>query len=455
MKKVLVVAYLFPPIGGIGVQRSLKMVKYLRQFGWEPCVLTVDPVYHATYDPSLMQQVPDGVVIERVPQSDPSVLLRSRGAKGEQNDATASSRENQIFAAGVSQRLKGTVMSAFKTSVKTLKDLVMIPDDQALWYLRARKKAVEMVRRHQIEVIYTTSGPHSDLLVGRYVKRKTGIPWIAEFRDPWTQNMHFNARGLRKQIEEKMEHSVMLEADRVVTVTDSFARNFQKKHPEMTPPVVIPNGFDPEDYQNIRTSGDEGKFTLAYTGILYQKRHPRHFLKAVYELIAEGKIERNQIRLTFAGVFDYPGYTENIDFVKQLGLDDIVGVLGYLPHHEALSLLKGADVQLLIGDTAPESGDYIPGKLFEYMALGKPVFALMMPGESTRIIDEYQLGKWVEPADHEAIKDTLYRMYLNWKESGSALSPAGGKLDLQKFQRDYQAGQLAQIMGNLTKNTIY
>lgn len=448
MKKVLVVAYLFPPIGGIGVQRSLKMVKYLRQFGWEPYVLTVDPVYHATYDPSLMQQVPAGVVIERVPQSDPSVFLRMRQAKGAQN-ATSTSGENHT-AAGVSQRIKGAVLSAVKTSVKTLKDLVMIPDDQALWYLRAREKAVEMVRRHQIDLIYTTSGPHSDLLVGRYVKRKTGIPWIAEFRDPWTQNMHFNARGWRKRIEEKMERSVMLEADRVVTVTDSFARNFQKKYPEMTPPAVIYNGFDPEDYQDIRPSGNEGKFTLAYTGILYQKRHPRHFLKAVHELIAEGKMERDQIRLTFAGVFDYPGYSENSDYVRQLGLDDVVDVRGYLPHHEALSLLKGADVQLLIGDTAPESGDYIPGKLFEYMALGKPIFALMMPGASTRIIDQYQLGKWVEPADHEAIKDTLYRMYLNWKESRSALPQVGKKRDLHKYQRDYQAGQLAEIMGNLT-----
>src|SRR5690606_3795818 len=119
-----------------------------------------------------------------------------------------------------------------------------------------------------------------------------------------------------------------------------------------------------------------------YTGIFYKERNPRLFLRAVRELIDEGKIDRSRLRLRFAGVFDYPGYTDNADCVRELGLEDCVEVLGHLPHRAALLQMKKADLLLLVGDTAPGSGDYIPGKLYEYMAVGRPILALCLPGES-------------------------------------------------------------------------
>ncbi|MBO8170321.1 MAG: glycosyltransferase family 4 protein [Bacillaceae bacterium] len=445
--KVLVVAYLFPPIGGIGVQRPLKMVKYLRDFGWEPFVLTVDPVYHATYDESLLQEIPEDVTVERVPQTDPTVFLAGN------KSVTSTPAQNQTAtdltaSPGAVSRMKQGALQAARSMAKHIKDMIFVPDDQVLWYLRARRRAVEMVRKHDIDVIYTTSGPHSDLLVGRYVKQKTGVPWIAEFRDPWTQNIHFSATGMRKKIEERMEERVMRDADVIVTVTDSFARDFKTKYPWLDRIKVIHNGFDPDDYQGIEPVPHDGKFTLVYTGILYGKRHPRYFLQALHQLIEEGKIPRDKVRVKFAGVFDYPGQSENIDFVKRHGLDDVVDVLGYLPHKKALAHLKGADVQLLIGDTAPRSGAYIPGKLFEYMALEKPILALSLPGESTRIVDEFKLGISVDPVDISAIQDAIYRLYQDWQkgETGAQKSRSDG---LHIYRRDEQARMLAEIMSNL------
>jgi len=493
-KQVLLIAYLFPPIGGGGVQRAVKMARYLGEFGWRVHVLTVEPLYHATLDESLLEEIPEDVVIHRCREDEgllnklrpkppglqqsatdeSSSVMATTETKQHQHagekttrEATASGSKQQQHAdvettpeasapgskqhqhtgekttpeatapgskqhqhadaaleAPVAVEVQPSRTSLLKSSLfqlmKKAKNAVLIPDDQILWYPAAKKMGLEIIQAHGIDAIVSTSGPYTNHLVGRYLKRKTGLPWIADFRDPWTQNMHRSGIRWRDWLEERMERSVHHEANMTLTVTHSFARNFNEKFGAAINRLeVIHNGYDPADYTELehlqKAPADQDRCVFMYAGIFYQERNPRLLLRAVRELIDEGAIERQRILLRFAGVFDYPGYRENIDAVQELGLTDIVDIVGNLPHKQALAAMKRADVLLLVGDTAPESGSYIPGKLYEYLAVGHPILALSMPGESTKIIEKYGLGEVADPLSLEAVKAAVRTLIRNWE----------------------------------------
>lgn len=448
-QKVLLVSYIFPPIGGGGVPRPLKMAKYLAEMGWEVHVLTVDVTYHATKDESLLKELPTNVFIHRAKEWNPVDLLRGTPTvpTGGQTSAPAIAHTQP---SGIKKLVKSHVIPW----AKRVKNAAMIPDDMIGWLPDAVKLGQKVIAEHEIPIMFSTSGPYTCHLVARSLKRKTNVKWIADFRDPWTQNMHRSGIKLREIWEEMMERSVMIEANAITTVTQRFAENFHQKYPtEIKRMEVIYNGFDPNDYKNIETSPDDGKFTLIYPGIFYKERNPRLFLAAVAELIQENKLNREDLKLQFAGVFDYPGYTDNIDCVKKLQLDDIVEIMGNLPHKKALSAMKSADVLLLIGDTAPGSEAYIPGKLYEYMAIGHPILALSFEGESTGIIRRFELGEVVDPLDKQAIKKAFLSLYEHWRNHKNQPPLPAGKTaqneELIVYNRQFQAQQLDQLMSEL------
>ncbi len=470
MKKVLIISYLFPPIGGGGVPRALKMSKYLPNYGWDTVVLTANPKYHVSLDQELLKQVPPQTVIYRADELDlqgfANLLRKPVSAKSGSEQPTKPAQEGAQKAVQTKEisrtsetavppkpavsRLKGKLFS----SLKKIKGYLMIPDDQILWVSSAIKEGLKAIEEQKVNVIFSTSGPYSNHLVAKALARKTGLPWIADFRDPWTQNMHRSGVAWREKVEEGMEAKVMEQADIITTVTHTFAKNFKLKYPNIKQLEVIHNGYDPEDYQELEPDKIDNKLTFAYTGIFYQERNPRLFFKALAELIAEGKVEKNDLLLRFAGVFDYPGYDENQRAAEENGLQEIVQVLGHLPHKKALSLLNGSDILMLIGDTAPGSEAYIPGKLYEYLAVKKPILALSVEGESTQIIERFGIGRVVEPTNFEVMKRAILDFYQAWKEG--RLEQAFS-FDLQSdqlaiYQRDHQAGELAVLLNELSDN---
>lgn len=457
-KNVLIICYIFPPIGGGGVPRPLKMAKYLGEFGWNVHVLTVDPTYHATLDPSLLAQLPQAVTIHRAKELP---LLPRRAAGTAPAAKSAASAPAAATPAADAAPPRASFKSALKKQVfqllKKVKPYLLIPDDQILWLPHALKLGREIIRREQIDVIFSTSGPVTNHLVARRLAREAGCKWVADFRDPWTQNMHTSGIVWRERLEERMEAQVMAEADAITTVTATFAENFRNKHGERIKRLeLIYNGFDQADFAGLQPShAVPGKFHAVYAGILYQKRNPRLFLQAIRELIDEGEIERSDVLLSFAGVFDYPGYTENRDCVERLGLGDLVRVLGNLPHQEALGLMKGADALLLIGDVSADAGAYIPGKLYEYMGVGKPILALNKAGEATEIIRQFRLGQVADPEDKEAIKQAYLRLYREWKTNGAREDAERGAdfaERVKRYERREQARQLAELMDELVES---
>lgn len=472
-KKVLIIAYLFPPIGGGGVQRALKMAKYLVQFDWEVHVLTVEPAYHVSLDPSLLNELPEGVFIHRTKEL-------SQGKVGHVSSrSTVGTKINLSFS--------GRMKNLLRSSLKFIKPYILVPDDQILWYPWAVREGLKVMSEHKIDVIFSTSAPYTNHLIGLYLKRKTGKSWIADFRDPWTQNMHRTAIRWREWLEDRLERMVLRESDVLLTVTPSFAANFKQKFSaEIKRTEVIHNGFDPDDYRFGKPQeSDPHKrevCTFIYTGIFYKERNPRLFLKAIKQLMDEGALPSDRIRIQFAGVFDYPGYCENTDYVYELGLERQVEILGHLPHRRALEALQEADILIMIGDTGPDSGSYIPGKLYEYMAIGHPILALSLPGESTQIIEKFHLGEVVDPSSVEQIKSGIVKLHEQWsRENGWSVQgkDEGQRKEMGKdeglghsigepdepdgepavppstriYERKEQAGMLAKLMEELASST--
>ncbi|MGE5701330.1 MAG: glycosyltransferase family 4 protein [Clostridia bacterium] len=454
-KRMLMVCYGFPPIGGGGVPRPLKMAKYLGEFGWEVTVLTVEPGYHATLDPSLLEQIPDTVRIVRAKELK---LLPKGGAAAA---APAKQGETAVPASpSFLTRLKKAVFGLLKKA----KPYLLIPDDQIVWYPNAVKAGQELMHQEPFDVIFSTSGPVTNHLVAKKLAEHSGCKWVADFRDPWTQNMHQTGIAWRERLEERLEAGVMASADAITTVTATFAEMFRQKHGGRIKRLeLIYNGFDRADFADLQPQFEVAdKFHAVYAGILYQKRNPRLLLEAVKELIDEGKVEQDDILFSFAGVFDYPGYTENRDCVERLGLQQQVRILGNLKHKQALGLMKSGDALLLIGDVSPDAGAYIPGKLYEYMGIGRPILALNMAGEATEIIREFALGQVCDPRDKAEIKAAYLSLYQAWQASRDALESRGqgtGRNDetfferVKPYERRYQAQQLAQLMDELTGKT--
>jgi len=445
-KNVLLLAYGFPPIGGGGVPRPLKMAKYLGDFGWNVHVLTVDPVYHVTLDPTLLEQLPSTVTIHRAKEW--AILPRPAGSGQPATSHAAPARPSLL------SRVKQAVLPM----LKKLKPYLLIPDEQILWYPQALRLGRTILQQYPIDVIFSTSGPVTNHLIARRLAKEFRCKWIADFRDPWTQNMHRSGIAWRERLEEWMEARVMAEANAVTTVTATFAENFRRKHGKRIERLeLIYNGFDAADFQGISPRDEvPDRFHAVYAGILYQKRNPRLLLRAVRELIDEGKVDPDRILFSFAGVFDYPGYSENMDCVRELDLTGQVRIVGNLPHKEALRLMKGANALLLIGDVAEDAGAYIPGKLYEYMGIGNPILALHMPGEAAEIIERFELGRIAHPLDKEAIKEAYLHMYRTWLQDQDSGSPASARdaafLERVKpYERREQARQLAALMDELTE----
>lgn len=447
-KKVLLVAAHFPPAGGGGVIRALKMAKYLGVYDCDVWVLTKEPRPGDIIDASLLHEIPPAVKVIRSRDVDPyRWLYRFRSPATNAPPAAAATAQPSPF-----KRLTGLLLRRFRPLALKLLQYTAIPDE-FYWWARAAVPAGERVIREEgIDVIFTTSYPYSVHLLGYRLKRRTGALWIADFRDPWTQNIHRSGIPWRERLEERLERQVMATADAITTVTPSFAAGFRTKYGNVIKRLeVIYNGFDPADYVDITPFPHDGRFTAAYTGLLYPKRSPRVLLEAVGELIAEGKVRRDEIVLRFAGRFASDTLGETRACIARLGLGNAVEIMGELEHRRALEVLKGADLLLLIGDTAPEAGAYIPGKLYEYMAVGRPILALVMPGEASRIVEKHGLGRVVHPLDREGIKRAYLELYWAWKdgrEPGGTVAGTGG-VGLEIFDRRYQAAQLSRLMDEL------
>jgi glycosyltransferase involved in cell wall biosynthesis len=394
--RILLIAFYFPPTGGGGVQRALKFCRYLPEFGVDVEVLTPKDSKWINRDDPLVDDIPAGTAVHRTAFPGPR----------------AASRRDELFGAGPLRRLA--------VEARHLSARALIPDKAAPWMLTAAPAGVRLVRSGRFDAIVTTSPPSSTHLIGAAVQRVTGIPWIADFRDPWLAKIDRLGSGrgveVKRTINRRLARMVAWRATALVAVTGAIADELHGMHPSAAAKtVVIENGSDFADFEQLEYAPGD-RFVLTHAGSFFGGRSPRPTLSAVKLLIERRPELRSTIFVRFVGEMR----TEDVAWAHTLGIDDVWENAGFRPYREALAAQRSADALLLMIEHADGRGDTVPGgKLWEYLAARRPVLATVpVHGVAGDMIRELNAGIVVDPEDEPAIAEAIERLVDTWSNGG-------------------------------------
>jgi glycosyltransferase involved in cell wall biosynthesis/tetratricopeptide (TPR) repeat protein len=433
-KRVLFVAHIFPPVGGSGVQRTLKYVKYLRNTGWEPIVVTVGRTAYPLKDYSLVTELPGDLKIIRIDEDYSVHDSRIRDLAHIMEEVTSN------------KELVYNYMADIKVDKSRLKEFCTTPDPYLLWANSVMKELDSLVNINEIDVVYTTSGPYSDHLIGYYLKKRYKLPWVADFRDEWTNNpfAKYDKSSLRYKIEYALERGILQVADKIVVTTPLARENYINGFNLPASKVItITNGYDEDDFTKLNDDNTcKDKFSVFHNGLLYGIRTPITFFKALSEAIKAELIDKDKIEVSFA-------WTENgklwIDYCKKLEIEDCVNFVGYLDHKESLQKAMRSDCLLLILGPGKKNKSVYPGKVFEYLRLGKPIMSLSPKGGLVdQLVQEFNAGYNSDFEDINAIKDNLVYFYTKWNEG--KLTSNKKLIEVRRFERSNLTNQFACIL---------
>lgn len=437
MKKVLMIAYYYPPIAGGGVQRSSKFVKFLPKFNWQPYVLTVKSGYDYYSDNSLEKDVMQNQHVFRTISFEPMQIVRKLLKKNATPSQTK--KDRKIVKPGNIKKHPWLL---------TIKESIFIPDAEIGWLPFAVWRGWRLMRQHKIDVIYSTSCPYTDHLIAWCLKKLTGKPWLADFRDPWSLHLKAPQFAWRRFWDRKLEKMVLRSADTVVTVTRLIAKDFQRIVPNARYSVIT-NGFDEDDFQRVdRHKYETDKFNMTYSGILYKERSPKFFLVALVQLLEEKPALRSQIRVRFVGQLDNPGDSDNYNYLKSLKLDDVIEFIPYVTHLESINYVSTADVALLIIDNVRGSEGIMTGKIFEYLRSGTPILALAPPeGAAAELVRTTKSGLVVASNSVEQIKLAIGDLFQSYRVG--TLSHRFPRQGIERYSRRNLTQRLANEFNQL------
>ncbi|MCX6133066.1 MAG: glycosyltransferase [Ignavibacteriales bacterium] len=436
MKKVLIVSYYFPPSGGPGVQRVLKFVKYLPEFGWQPVVLTVQDGDYPARDESLLAEIPDHAIVYRTKIFEPYRLYRKLTGK----PANAAVDVENIPQGGKQGR------SAMESLAEFIRSTFFIPDARIGWYPYAVPQGLRIIKEHNIEAIYSSSPPYTTSVIARKLHLATKIPWVAGFRDPWTGFLSTPDRwSIPRAIDERLERAVFNDANAVEAAWRGILKDLIGKVPDIDQKKLVyhPNGFDSEDYPALKKQKNK-RFTVTYTGSMYGKRNPKTFLHAIEGLVSEGKVDPKKIRLKFIGRFG----SEVHEMLLNSPVHDSIEIISYLPHSESVEALLRSDALLLIVDEAAGSDEIVPGKVFEYIGAQRPIIALAPEGAIAGLMRETHSGFVAPNQDIPAIQAAFIECYDNFLYHKSNFEQ--DREAVKRYDRREITRQLAALLDTLS-----
>jgi glycosyltransferase involved in cell wall biosynthesis len=450
-KRVLIVAYHFPPDAEVGAIRAQKLVKYLPRCGWEPLVLTVDTHHNGRQDPTRLEDVMDAKIWRTGVLPNPRIValaarrslrrvLRSVDGPGTAPTEVADLpfEVKDAEATGIRAQLRRFFLS-----------LCWLPDADIGWLPPALAQGLRILRRERPDAILTTSPPHTAHLVGLWLSRITGLPWIADFRDPWTSNPskpRFVRSGLSDALDRRMERAVVRRARAVVVTTDRLRDQLVAKYKDVpaTRFITAPNGFDPEDFATLPRIEPSASFLITHVGSLYYRRSALKFLEATAGLVRSGEIPLPDLRIVFVG--DPPEDGRDFrDAVHALGLDGAVEWVGNVAQREALSWMLRSNLLLVF---AQHYALQIPAKTFEYLASGAPILAVTEEGATADLIS--RLGGYVAHDAVAGITRVLRHCYVKHR-TGTTRRVAAPWFEarLSEFDRRRIAAQFATALDKM------
>jgi glycosyltransferase involved in cell wall biosynthesis len=397
MKKVLIVAYMFPPISGGGTQRPLKFTKYLPQFGIQPIVFCPRHARWKAEDPTLLNQ----------PFLKSTVIYRC-GIR----------RLARYYRLRYDQERRRH-MYYFLLAARYIWHL----DFFSAWFFECRRHVLEIVRKEDIDFVFTTSPPHSIHLFGLWIKHQCGIPWVMDIRDAMFDDPNRKSsffKNLQKIIEYRYEKKFYRLADAITTVSEPIRGSIIRRHANLSGDSkikVITNGFDEDDFASIDTDPvGNCKLTVTYTGSFMGKQTPDYFLKALQQLIEKEQIDPAKLKLQFVGHYDSP----TLELFKRFQNKIPIEVIDFLPYRESLNMLIRSTLLLLIVNiTEVEGGaQTMTGKFFDYVGAKRPIFGLVPEGPLKNIIQNGGFGFVAPPRDIDAIEKVFLRLYSQWIQNG-------------------------------------
>lgn len=369
MKRVLIITYYWPPSGGSGVQRWVKFAKYLPSQGWQPVIYTPENPELTSVDKTLAQEIPAEAEIVKTKILEPYGIYRKLMGKGSSTDLKALTDANA--SKDEVNPIHGGKMSFKQKLSLYIRGNFFIPDPRVLWVRPSVRFLTKYLKDHPVDAIITTGPPQSMHLIGLGVSKATGIPWLADFRDPWTKMFYFKHLGLNESSEKKhhqLEKSVLDGATRVIAVSPLVQEEFRAM--TNTPVELITNGFDEEDFRG-EVARDEF-FTLTHTGLFASDGNPETLWKVLADKCSGDDEFRHFLRIKLVGKTD----REIVDSIRRAGLADNLEDMGYQSHESAVREQRKAAVLILPLRKEPEYRAVLPGKLFEYLASRCPVLGI-------------------------------------------------------------------------------
>ena len=396
MKRVLIITYYWPPSGGSGVQRWLKMSKYLPENGWQPVIYTAEDAEYPVEDQSLMNDVaPEAEVIRR-PIVEPYTFYKKfLGIK----------KGEKVKAGFINDGAKKT---GWKENLSVwLRGNLFIPDARCWWIRPSVRFLKRYLKEHPVDAIISTGPPHSMHLIAKELHKKFNIPWVADFRDPWTDIDFYKDLKLTRRSDRKhhrLERQVLSEATRVVTVGWDCAKGLENHGANNV--AVITNGYDFFDISNENYQ-KTSILTMSHIGIIGANRNPEMFWEAISELDIPMKIR-------LIGQID----NSVIESIKRHNIENYVEIIPYIPHNQVIEEQQKSDVLLLFVNNTPNAKGILTGKLFEYIASGRPILSIGPEnGDSARILNETQSGVTVDFNDKEKMKSVIRDLVKKYNDN--------------------------------------
>jgi glycosyltransferase involved in cell wall biosynthesis len=430
LKKVLIISYYWPPAGGGGVQRWLKMTKYLSEFGWQPIVYTPSNGEAPVIDNSLLKEVHPKLETVKTPIWEPYSLYKL---------ITGKKKNERVYSGFINDKKSGFTQ---KLSV-FIRGNFFIPDARRFWIKPSIKFLKKYLKENPVDAIISTGPPHSMHMIGLGVHQATNIPWVADFRDPWTHIDFYDQLKLTKwgdQKHRKMEQLVLKHCNKLVTVTPSWAQDFQvlsgREDIE-----IISNGYDPADF--VATSEKEFQsFSICHVGSMNKDRNPHVLWKVLKALVEKSPDLASKLQIKLIGQVDH----SILESIKEHQLERFLRHISFQPHAEVIDSLGQSYLLLLPVNDTPNSLGVVPGKLFEYMGSGRPIIGIgPLKGDSAHIVHETKSGNFVDYEDSDELTKIIQS---HWETFQSGVDTPKSS-SIENYSRKNLAKRYAELLENL------
>ena len=432
MKKVLIITYYWPPSGGAGVQRWLKFSKYLPENGWQPVIFTPENPEFSVNDTSLENEVNPKTEIIKCPIWEPYNLFKSltgKKKKDKVNTGLLFDDSRLDFMTRVSLWIRGNLL---------------IPDPRVFWVNPATRFLSNYLKKNPVDAIVTTGPPHSTHLIGLNIVEEFNIPWIADFRDPWSQVDYldiFRPSRRARAKQKKLEHRVITNATIVLTVSPHWGAKLKKLGAKRV--EVITNGYDEDDFKDFKNKPAQDKFRIYHTGIINTYRNPVFVWQGLARLCSENHQFAEDLEISLIGIKDKSVIKSITQFDN---LFERTTFIDYIPHANLIKEYENASVLLLLLNDTKNVKGHIPGKFFEYLASGKPIICISpKDGDCARILNECHAGIAIKNKNKKIFIDTVQYYYESFKRKKMHLRNPS----IKKYSRKKLTKKLVLLLNDL------